>query len=212
MSLISERARTGTNGHERARTGTNGHKRSQTGTNGHKRSRTRARTVTNRHESTEFAQHTSKHSMRTAWRHLTETCLHAPEMAALANVAKEVVWPLHTMSRTSTHHSTYLRLKYRSEMFYFAHTYHNAHMENACMLCKCCRFVAIRDRSWPFTNVVMQMPSIRGRLWLGLFATSWRSSSSSYRQDPTLVSRLGVRLQIWCDITRTIDNVVLLLP
>ena len=55
----------------------------------------RARTVTNAgtngHESTEFAQHTSKHSMRTAWRNLTETCLHAPEMAALANVAKEVV-------------------------------------------------------------------------------------------------------------------------
>ena len=51
----------------------------------------RARTGTNRHESTEFAQHTSKHSMRTAWRHLTETCLHAPEMAALTNVAKLVV-------------------------------------------------------------------------------------------------------------------------
>ena len=96
-------------------------------------------------------------------------------------------------------------------MLYFAHTYHNAHMKNACMLCKCCRFVTVRGRSWPFTNVVMQMPSIRGRLWLGLFATSWRSSSSSYRQNPTKVSRLGVRLQIWCDITRTIDNVVLLL-
>ena len=46
VSLISERTRTGTNGHERTRTVTNGHERS----------RTRARTVTNRHESTEFAQ------------------------------------------------------------------------------------------------------------------------------------------------------------
>ena len=36
-------------------------------------------------------------------------------------------------------------------------------------------------------------------------------ASSSYRQNPTSVSRLGVRLPIWCDITRTIDNVVLLL-
>ena len=34
---------------------------------------------------------------------------------------------------------------------------------------------------------------------------------SLYRQNPTQVSRQGVRLPIWCYITRTIENVSLLL-
>ena len=84
--------------------------------------RTRARTVTNRrnlHSIQAFYAHRvapSDGNLSTRSRNGgTGECSHCT-----LNINKIIVGP------------TYLRLKYRSEMLYFAHTYHNAHMKNAC--------------------------------------------------------------------------------